>query len=402
MDKILNGLSGDNTMGLNWSGLLQQISRAKQNEDTRIYSPDELAELNRVIAKTGAYSALSDNAKAQLENTYTPEQKQLRAWSNAKQAADRESSSFAGGVASLLTGGISDVFQGKSPGAGLGSFSPFINIFNPGLVSGYGVIDNLKEGDWAKAINYAVDPVTEPGIDWLATSSGKQLEKLVPGVTQLGPTLGAFIGTAIAPGYGTLAGYELGNKIKGGSALEGLIGGGTIGATYGLSSLLAPYVSPYISGISATVGNALDDVVGGTLAGNLGEKATSWAGNALINNLIKKGVNTGANALLGALTPSVANELSGLLTGSTDTTATDTTTGGLLSSSKTNLLSTPEVAATLPVTKTTTGLTPIDWVSELKKLSMPLDIKKKKDEEDEGYMDYKFRPKDYLVNYLGG
>ena len=136
MDKILG--SGDNTMGFNWSGLLQQISRAKQNEDTRVYSPDELAELNRVIAKTGAYSALSDNVKAQLENTYTPEQKQLRAWSNAKQAADKENSFgnlLPGAIGSLLTGGISDVLQGKSPGAGLGSFSPFINIFNPGLIS---------------------------------------------------------------------------------------------------------------------------------------------------------------------------------------------------------------------------------------------------------------------------
>ncbi len=384
---------------------LKQLLGISEPQDTRTYSADELAELNKVIAATGNYSALSDNVKAQLEGTYTDEQKALRDWSNAKQAADKESLSFHGGIASLLTGGISDVLQGKSPGAGLGSFSPFVNIFNPGLVSGYGVIDNLKEGNWAKALNYAVDPVTEPGIDWLATSSGKQLEKLVPGVTQLGPTLGALIGTvAGAPGWGTLAGAELGNKIKGGSAQDGLILGGTIGATYGLSSLLAPYISPYISGISATVGNALDDVVGGTLAGNLGEKATSWAGNALINNLIKKGVNTGTNALLGALTPSVASGGLGLLTGSTgtDTATTDTgtTTNGLLSSSKTDLLSTPEVATSLPVAKTTTSLTPIDWTSQLKKLSMPIEIKKKKDEDDEDYMSYTFRPKDYLVNYL--
>jgi hypothetical protein len=385
--------------------LKQLLGISDPVEDTRTYSADELAELNKVIAATGNYSALSDNVKAQLENTYTDEQKALRDWSNAKQAADRESLPFSGGIASLLTGGISDVLQGNSPGAGLGSFSPFVNIFNPGLVSGYGVIDNLKEGNWAKALNYAVDPVTEPGIDWLATSSGKQLEKLVPGVTQLGPTVGALIGTvAGAPGWGTLAGYELGNKIKGGSELEGLIGGAAIGATYGLSDLLSPYISPYISGISATVGNTLDDVVGGTLAGTIGEKATSWAGNALINNLIKKGVNTGANALLGALTPSVANELSGLLTGSTgtDTTTagTGTTTGGLLSTAKTNLLSTPEVATTLPVAKTTTELTPIDWTSQLKKLSMPIELKKKKDKDEDDYMNYTFKPKDYLVNYL--
>jgi hypothetical protein len=382
--------------------LKQLLGISDPVEDTRTYSADELAELNKVIAATGNYSALSDNVKAQLENTYTPYEKWLRSYSYAKQAAEKEELPLHLGMLSLGTGGVSDIAQGKAPGSSLGDWSLFTDIFNPGFASGYGVVNNLKEGDWAKALNYAVDPVTEPGLDKIATMSGKQLEKLVPGVTQLGPTLGAIIGSIAAPGYGTLAGAELGNKIKGGSAQDGLILGGTIGATYGLSSLLAPYISPYISGISATVGNALDDVVGGTLAGNLGEKATSWAGNALINNLIKKGVNTGANALLGALTPSVANELSGLLTGSTDTATTDTgtTTGGLLSTAKTNLLSTPEVATSLPVAKTTTSLTPIDWVSELKKLSMPIEIKKKKDEDDEDYMNYTFKPKDYLVNYL--
>jgi hypothetical protein len=386
--------------------LKQLLGISDPVEDTRTYSADELAELNKVIAATGNYSALSDNVKAQLENTYTPYEKWLRSYSYAKQAAEKEELPLHLGMLSLGTGGVSDIAQGKAPGSSLGDWSLFTDVFNPAFASAYGTVDSLKEGNWAKALNYAVDPVTEPGLDKIATTSGKQLEKLVPGVTQWGPTVGALIGTIASPvpGVGTIAGYELGNKIKGGSELEGLIGGAAIGATYGLSDLLSPYISPYISGISATVGNTLDDVVGGTLAGTIGEKATSWAGNALINNLIKKGVNTGANALLGALTPSVANELSGLLTGSTgtDTTTagTGTTTGGLLSTAKTNLLSTPEVATTLPVAKTTTELTPIDWTSQLKKLSMPIELKKKKDKDEDDYMNYTFKPKDYLVNYL--
>lgn len=364
--------------------LILEYQQAKQAEENRIYSADELAELNRVIAKTGAYSGLSDNVKAQLENTYTPEQKALRAWSNAKQAADRENSAFGSGIASLFTGGLSDVVQGKAPGSGLGNLSPVMNFMNPGLVSGYGVVDNLKEGNWAKALNYAVDPVTEPGIDWLATSSGKQLEKLVPGVTQLGPTLGALIGTAIAPGYGTLAGYELGNKIKGGSALEGVIGGGAIGATYGLSSLLSPY-------LSSVLGDKAGAVASKAL-GRIGGKAVNIGGKYLANALNPRSAATAVSPLLAQTLSSNNQDQSGY--------QPQQASGGLLSP-KTNLLSTPETQNYFiaPSNPNQSESMPINWASEVEKLRMPLEIKKKKEEED-SYMNYKFKPKDYLVNYL--
>ena len=362
--------------------LILEVLKAKQAEENRIYSADELAELNRNIAKHGGYSALSPNVKAQLENTYTPEQKALRAWSNAKQAADKERSAFGSGIASLFTGGLSDVVQGKSPGSGLGNLSPVMNFMNPGLVSGYGVIDNLKKGDWAKALNYAIDPVTEPGIDYLATKSGQGIEKLVPGFTQYGPALGALIGTAIAPGYGTLAGYELGNKIKGGSALEGVIGGATIGATYGLSSLLSPYLSSV-----------------------MGKKAGAVAGKAL-GGIGGKAVNIGSKYLANALNPrSAATTISpllaqGLLQEQANYVDGGTGSGGLLSSPKQNIDPTAIAQQTAyPQVAQQQGLVPIDWEAELKKLSMPLEIKRKKEEEDT-YMNYKFKPKDYLVNYL--
>lgn len=148
---------------------------------------------------------------------------------------------FLDAVASVLTGGISDVLQGNAPGSALGSdFAKYVMPFvNPVAVSAYGVYQAIEDDDWAKAIQYAVDPITEPGIDVLARKTGAELNRAIPGIADYYRPIGTLVGTAVAPGWGTLAGYELTNKMAQGSANEALIGGAAIGASAGLGSLLS-------------------------------------------------------------------------------------------------------------------------------------------------------------------
>ena len=395
MDKILNGLSGDNTMGFNWSGLLQQISRAKQNEDTRVYSPDELAELNRVIAKTGAYSALSDNVKAQLENTYTPEQKALRAWSNAKQAADRENSFgnlLPGAIGSLFTAGLSDVYQGNAPGAAISKMGPLASMINPvtanhTIFSG-GLSDLIQGGDkagktdgsWLDKLGAGLDRAVDPNgmVDEHTRYAGDALYSIAPSLSpymqKIGTALGSVIGSYI-PVLGTAAGAAIGSGV---------------GSKLGSGHRKLDYFGDLYDAGQAYVG------------GSLGGGITGMLGKAL--------VNTGGNLLYPYINPEgkyvkrpEGNQLS-LLQDQLLSTGGDLLTGGMGSGVSKAAGLVPSLAATaLPLGQNTeTDTNPINWASEVQKLTMPVFLKKKKDEKDEGYMDYKFRPKDYLVNYLGG
>ena len=395
MDKILNGLSGDNTMGLNWSGLLQQISRAKQNEDTRVYSPDELAELNRVIAKTGAYSALSDNVKAQLENTYTPEQKQLRAWSNAKQAEDK-ANSFSGllpnALLSALSAGVYDVTQGEMPGNAFSKLGPLASMLNPvtfGLNVGTAGLSDLAygidkagktSGSWLDKVGAGLDRAVDINgvVDEGTRYAGDALYSIAPSLSpymqKIGTALGSVIGSYI-PVLGTAAGAAIGSGV---------------GSKLGSGHRKLDYFGDLYDAGQAYVGNSL----GGGITGMLGKAL----------------VNTGGNLLYPYINPEgkyvkrpEGNQLS-LLQDQLLSTGGDLLTGGMGSGVSKAAGLVPSLAATaLPLGQNTeTEQNPINWASEVQKLTMPVFLKKKKDEEDEGYMDYKFRPKDYLVNYLGG
>lgn len=381
MDGLLNGIAKRNNSRYYGDSSDDPLAGLWKSE----YTPAEVSEYKNFVGTYGGFERLPSSLQTQIWDSSTEEEQALAKFAAARKAEDNPG--IGGAISSLFTGGLSDVVQGNAPGSGLGNLSPIMSFMNPGLVSGYGVIDNLKEGNWAKALNYAIDPITEPGIDYLATASGKQLEKLVPGVTQYGPTLGALIGTAIAPGYGTLAGFELGNKIKGGSALDGVLGGAAIGATYGLSSLL----SPYLSGV---LGDKAGAVVGKAI-GNIGGKALNIGGKLLSNYLNPKNVGTTVSPLLMQLLAQDSTLQSGqtpdLSSIQNAIANTPYASGGLLGETSTPML--PQQAQQV--------LSPIDWASEVQKLRMPLMIKKK-EEDEEGYMNYRFKPKDYLVDYLGG
>jgi hypothetical protein len=381
MDGLLNGIAKRNNSRYYGDSSDDPLAGLWKSE----YTPAEVSEYKNFVGTYGGFERLPSSLQAQIWDSSTEEEQALAKFAAARKAEDNPG--IGGAISSLFTGGLSDVVQGNAPGSGLGNLSPIMSFMNPGLVSGYGVIDNLKEGNWAKALNYAIDPITEPGIDYLATASGKQLEKLVPGVTQYGPTLGALIGTAIAPGYGTLAGFELGNKIKGGSALDGVLGGAAIGATYGLSSLL----SPYLSGVLGDKAGA----VAGKAIGNIGGKAVNIGGKLLSNYLNPKNVGTTVSPLLMQLLAQDSTLQSGqtpdLSSIQNAIANTPYASGGLLG----------ETSAPMLQQQSQQALNPINWASEVEKLRMPLMIKKK-EEDEEGYMNYRFKPKDYLVDYLGG
>lgn len=223
-------------------------------------------------------------------------------------------------ILSVATGGLSDVIEGKPAGAALGGdwsekIMPYIN---PGAVSAHGAIEGIKNDDWASAAQYMVDPITEPGIDTFARGSGKAIGNAVPELVPYFNTLGSLIGTVVAPGWGTLAGYEVGNKMTGGArgispeqtAEQGIKGGAIIGATSLAGSLANSALAP-----STPVGQVAT------------EGATSTAENAIqgaepiINDVADIATQQAAQNANLSVEPalSAAGDLSSAPVGATDT-----------------------------------------------------------------------------------
>jgi len=177
---------------------------------------------------------------------------------------------------SIATGGISDIVSGDAPFSSLGGdvakwVAPFVN---PGAVSAYGVKESIKNKDYGQALNYLVDPITEPGIDTIARGSGPVIGKISPELRKNAATIGATIGTIAAYGapWGTLAGYEIGNKIAGGSGTQGVIGGAAIGA----ASAAAPYVGKLGAGLLKTGINMGGNYLNQTLMSNPAQIKQEW------------------------------------------------------------------------------------------------------------------------------
>jgi hypothetical protein len=186
-------------------------------------------------------------------------------WKNAEKGGINPLDAFA----SIATAGISDAAQGENPGAGLGKAGEYgMAIFNPAISSGANIAEGIKTGDYGKAIENLVDPITEPGLDMVARGSGEALMDVVPELVPYAPAIGAAIGGVAGNVPGALAGYELGNKIAGGSHTQALVGGATIGATAGLGSVVSPYISSVMP--TGTVGNVLAGAGSGAVTGAAG------------------------------------------------------------------------------------------------------------------------------------
>ena len=152
---------------------------------------------------------------------------------------------FLDSVASVLTGGISDVIKGDAPFSPLGKdvskyVAPFVT---PLAYSTHKIVKGIENDDWGNVINYIVDPITEPGIDTFARTLGDETERVIPGfqetVNKINAPVAGLMSVAGVPPWITLSAYEVANKMAGGSAEQGLIGGAAIGA----SALNQPYTS---------------------------------------------------------------------------------------------------------------------------------------------------------------
>ncbi len=177
---------------------------------------------------------------------------------------------------SIATGGVSDLVQGDAPFSSLGDgvakwVAPFVN---PGAVSAYGVKTGIQNKDYGQSLQYLVDPITEPGIDTIARGSGPVIGKISPELRKNAATIGATIGTIAAYGapWGTLAGYEIGNKIAGGSGTQGVIGGAAIGA----ASAAAPYIGKIGAGLLKTGINVGGNYLNQILMANPSQIKQEW------------------------------------------------------------------------------------------------------------------------------
>lgn len=357
--------SGDNTMGLNWSGLgsaLKAFSDKTKKMNTKIYSPEELEGYNKAIARGGVnMGALPDNLLRQLENTYTPYQKALRQWSNEKQAADKGGifgsfnwDNLGDALGSIFSGGISDVIQGKAPGSGVSSLHPLMAIFDPisklysaGTGMMYDIAAGIDkagktDGSFWNKLAAAVDRSLDPSgaVDTATRYTGEAIKTALPAATPYLQTAGTAIGTLIGaltpitPFGGALVGNALGGKLQQGTRnkdyLDSWRDAGIVAGTYGVGKVVAPYLSSLVGG--GTLGKVV---------GNLGSA------------LAKKGVKTLASLMPNASwdtsvggSEGVSNLLTALLGGATTNTSTGVSKAlkALTGSTSSSLLTGKEVA----------------------------------------------------------
>jgi hypothetical protein len=351
------------------------------------YTPEEVLEYKNFIGTHGGFERLPSSLKSKIWDTMTPDELQYVRYAQAQK--EKDNPGIGGGIASLFTGGLSDVVQGNMAGTAINELGPWASVINPisaaltahtgGLFDiGMGLDKAGKtDGSFLDKFGAFADRSMDPmgAVDTVTRYIGDGIYAVVPSVSpyleKAGTLIGGVIGSAYLPGIGTAGGAAAGSGI-----------GNKLGSGHREYDYFGDLFNAVKSGASAYAGYAL-----GGIPGMLAKGVINTGGNLLypyINPDGKYVKNTDPNKL--SLLQDQLISSGGDLLGTTGAMI-----GGLLSSPKQN----PDLA---PITQQQ-GLVPIDWEAELKKLSMPLEIKRKKEEEDT-YMNYKFKPKDYLVNYL--
>lgn len=184
---------------------------------------------------------------------------------------------FFSSVASILTGGVSDLVQGNSMFQGakeLYQKTPQLHWVVPYISTAYNLSEAIKNKDWGQGIDTILDSPQFGSIDYITR---KDVSRTVPkSVKPYAKTLGTTIGSIWGP-IGASAGYGIGSKINEEDYGKSLVGAGTV--------LAASYAAPYVS-------NALNGGVAGTVGGQLASTAIKTGGNMLQNYLTTNPADT--------------------------------------------------------------------------------------------------------------
>jgi hypothetical protein len=197
-------------------------------------------------------------------------------------------------VAGFLSGGVSDIFQGKNQGST--QYESFQKLFGGNqwgrtvgsLADPFG--STLTELDSAHGIPEAIDAVADPthSVNWSLEEIGTYLPQ---SIRDIAPALGATIGTMVYPVAGTAAGYGIGAHIAGKSSQDAQMGAGigatTAYATQGLGDLFGS-------------SNAGGDALGGGLTAEEAalagaEYGYNTAGEG-VGTIVQSGYPTGSEA----------------------------------------------------------------------------------------------------------
>jgi hypothetical protein len=185
-------------------------------------------------------------------------------------------------VASIATGGVSDLVQGNSMGSGaldlINDIVPshtFVGKLLPSMLMPAESANRDLAETWSHGGNFvdkfstSFDRLADPtnSVNYSLEGIGKQLPA---GVRQAAPGIGATIGTIVYPVAGTALGYGIGAHLAGQNSTQALTGAGT-------------------AATAAWAGGALSNALGGAtgkVAGNVASNAIKMGGSYLKNALM--------------------------------------------------------------------------------------------------------------------
>ena len=233
-----------------------------------------------------------------------------------------ESGSVSGALSSLATGGTGELAANALTGvAGNNDITKLMNSNMLTLTSGGA--NNIEAASGKSGFANVMDNFFDPSRvnDTWIRGSGALLENIPLGHEARGiaPAVMGAVGAMYGPA-GAMAGYYFGNKIKGGTDTQGLIGGAISGATVGVGAAASPAVgaiaaelAPVIGTVAANavaqgvVSAATSAAVGAGSAAVQGQDVGQGAASGAIGGAIGGGIGGG----LGSFTPQLSQTLQG-------------------------------------------------------------------------------------------
>lgn len=266
------------------------------------------------------------------------------------------------GLMSVLTGGFSDLAQGRPFGSGsvglINDVFPehtFLGKVLPSLLlpaeSGYRDIQRIATSDRSpiEKVSSVFERMADPtnSVNYSLEHFGSVLPK---GVKDALPAILGTIGTVIYPVAGSALGYGIGSHIRGDSSTQALLGAGTSATASYLGGQVGNLLGP-----TNTLGVSYSDILRG-------------AAQPLASQLASKGVSTVGSVLGGLLADPIAKAATSYVNPSSYNPVNPYSLGGLLDTTTPELLNRSSMKSTQPSFERT----------ELPKLASYSDDKKKK------------------------